>query len=479
MSATAKHSEANYEPGETLSDAQKEAIVKDVAAHKKDAKARADAVKAAKTSKELGIKPKAAGASAAKKPAAAAGASKAAAPSKAGAPSKTVAATAKKPAAAGAAASGKKPAAGAGAKSGGAKAAGGAKPKAAGKGKAAPVSAEEAAAKEAEAAAAALEALRLQEEEKAAVEAAREAERERLWEEREAQRREIEAAIREEEERVLRREKEKRARLAAEKKKQTALLEAAFDGEMDDVRKAVEGWVEECFGATLIGAKIDCEDGNGNTPLSEAACAGHADVCALLIKHGAAVNKVNSNKRTPLWRAAFQDRTEAVQLLLDHGGDPTIASDSHEKPSMVAPSAAMKALLDEWPAEKTEQLISQREAALAEQWVPPPPDPADAPLGEPGYSLQLGIQRLPDALDTIGRDSDRYSLIVDLSGKVRSAPLSLNTHCPRARLRPWTTDHPCSHHIDCLRCSRSSSTVTPTWRWRTDPTTSTPTGFER
>ena len=49
------------------------------------------------------------------------------------------------------------------------------------------------------------------------------------------------------------------------------LLENAFDGEVEEVAKQCAAWVEECFGATLIGAKVDCEDKNKHTPLSEAA----------------------------------------------------------------------------------------------------------------------------------------------------------------------------------------------------------------
>jgi len=36
--------------------------------------------------------------------------------------------------------------------------------------------------------------------------------------------------------------------------------------------------VEDCFGTTLIGAKLDCEDANKHTPLSEAACGGQLEV---------------------------------------------------------------------------------------------------------------------------------------------------------------------------------------------------------
>jgi hypothetical protein len=37
-------------------------------------------------------------------------------------------------------------------------------------------------------------------------------------------------------------------------------------------------------------------------------------------------------------------------------------------------------------------------------------------VGEPGYSLQIGLPRLADALDSVMEDSDRYSLVVDLGG---------------------------------------------------------------
>ena len=413
-----------YEPGTSLTDAEKGEILQDVKESKAADKAKADKAKAAnwaKVSEELGIKK--AGAASGSKPAAGSGA----------------AAAGKKPATA-AASGDKAPPAGSGVKAakalspdkkggggkaagGKEKAAGGGKEKAGGKGgkaagkeKEKQLSPEDQAkldeTREAAKKAAEEEEKRKREEE----EAAAEAEREKRWAESEAQRVEIQNAIIEEERRVRKREEEKRKRFAAEKKKQQQLLETAFDGEMDDVKKIIDGWVEDCFGAELIGAKVDCMDANEHTPLSEAACGGQPEVCALLLKHGANINAPNHQGRTPLWRAAFMNKGDCVKLLLEAGGDPRIGAGGTELPEAVAASAELKELIASWPREETDRLLAEREKLLAGQWVPPPPDPADQPVGEPGYSLQIPIKRLSDALDSIVRDSDRFTLVLDLGG---------------------------------------------------------------
>ena len=258
---------------------------------------------------------------------------------------------------------------------------------------------------------------------------------------------------------------------------QARLLEAAFDNEQEDVQQMIVAWVEECF-SPLIGAKLDCLDANDHTPLSEAACGGAVEVCTLLLKHGANVNTQNHQGRTPLWRAAFMDKQECVRLLLEAGGDPRIPSNDQQTPLQVAcilheietaPYRAATCCLVtiltclpsplhltrcRWrPTPRSERssrvgtsrrrrcsspsylqpttyhlppttchllrqvLIVKNQARLAGQWTPPPPDPADMPIGEPGYSLQIPMQRLSDALDSIMRDSDRYTCCVDLSGK--------------------------------------------------------------
>ena len=74
---------------------------------------------------------------------------------------------------------------------------------------------------------------------------------------------------------------------------------------------------------------------------------------------------------------------------------------------MVAPSAELKATLREWPRERTDALLAQRAVLLERQWVPPPPDPADEPIGEAGHCVQIPIKRVADALEAIQRDADR------------------------------------------------------------------------
>ena len=247
----------------------------------------------------------------------------------------------------------------------------------------------------------------------------REAERERVWAEREQQRREVMAAIVEEERRLRRLAQQRRERLAAEKQLQKDLHDAAYEGDIARVREIIQQWCAECF-ADLIGAKIDCIDHEGNSALSEAACGGHADICRLLLKHGANVNLRSHQGRTPLWRAAFVNHCDAIRVLLEHGADPRIASCNLDLPESVAPSDMAKTLLMEWPEEETDRLIAARAELLAGQWAPPERDEDDEPCGEPGYSLNITLTRLADALDAVGRDTDRYSLVVDLGGKANT-----------------------------------------------------------
>ena len=249
-------------------------------------------------------------------------------------------------------------------------------------------------------------------------EEAREAERARLYAEREEQRREVEQQIWAEERRLREKERKKREKEAAERKKQAAFREAAFDGELEDVQKQIDAWVEETMGCTLIGAKVDCGDEHKTTALSEAACAGKTAICALLLKHGAAVNARNSQQRTPLWRAAFMDHAETVELLLKAGADPRLKSDAADTPQMVAPSQPLKQLLAEWPIEECERLMAENETRLAGQWQPPPPDPEDQPAGQAGYFLQCPMPQFQDALDAVTKESDRPVLVADLGGKI-------------------------------------------------------------
>ncbi|KOO28568.1 iq motif and ankyrin repeat domain-containing protein [Chrysochromulina tobinii] len=250
----------------------------------------------------------------------------------------------------------------------------------------------------------------------------REAERERRYKEREEQRREIEWEIIQEERRVREKERKKREKLLAEKKLQKAFRDAAYEGDVGVIRSTIKLWCDECFGefgdgSNLIGAKVDAPDEHKHTALSEAACGGQAAICRILLEHGANVNAVNAQHRTPLWRACFMDKRECVKLLLEHGADPRIASESHEAPESVSPADELKALLQGWDVAHTDKLLAEREKRNAKQWQPPPPDPEDRDIGEAGYFLQIALQRLADAVDSITKDSDRTILVVDLGGK--------------------------------------------------------------
>ena len=266
-----------------------------------------------------------------------------------------------------------------------------------------------------------------------------EALRERLWAEREQQRREVMAAIVEEERRQRKLAMQRRERQLAEKRLQKSLHDASYEGRIDEVQSIVTKWCQECF-SDLIGAKLDCTDHEGNTPLSEAACGGHPEICLLLLKHGADVNKRSEQGRTPLWRAAFMDHEMVCTLLLKHGGDPRIPSHNLDHPELVAPSASLKELLSSWSDEEVDRLLLQREEALADQWRPPPEDEEEeAPCGEPGFSLSITLTKLADALDAVGRDTDRYSLVIDLGGKVTTYLSYRDTNMAMA-YRPYDTD---------------------------------------
>jgi len=139
-------------------------------------------------------------------------------------------------------------------------------------------------------------------------------------------------------------------------------------------------------------------------------------LCKLLLKHGANINAQNHQGRTPLWRAAFMGKMDCCKVLLENGGDPRIGAGGSELPEQVGSNDEIKQLIAGWDRAETDRLLAKREEMLSQQWVPPPPDPADQPVGEPGYSLQIPLKRLQDALDSILRDNERYTLVLDLGG---------------------------------------------------------------
>ncbi|XP_001183758.2 putative IQ motif and ankyrin repeat domain-containing protein [Strongylocentrotus purpuratus] len=171
-----------------------------------------------------------------------------------------------------------------------------------------------------------------------------------------------------------RKEMEMRRRKKQEKTWEKTMLESAFDGNMDDVltvlkevdaRDNTDGVSTDEIGRSIRArhqlAMVNCEDANGNTPLSEASSGGATEVIQMLIDRGADINQKGQFERTPLYRAAFAGHLEAVQTLLQNGGDPRIYANDGDKPEQVASQDAVKNLLESWDVSMTESLLSNIE----------------------------------------------------------------------------------------------------------------------
>jgi len=150
------------------------------------------------------------------------------------------------------------------------------------------------------------------------------------------------------------RQDEKRRKKDAEesaKRKKTIklraqLLEAAFDGELNEMKAALS---EEC--------PVDAADANGNTAMSEAAAGGQLDACKLLISYECDPNTQGHFKRSPLWRACFAGHTAVVGYLLTVGADPRIGDVEGGLPSAIATVPEIKKSLEEWDIGQTEALL--------------------------------------------------------------------------------------------------------------------------
>ncbi|MBP0011246.1 ankyrin repeat domain-containing protein [Roseofilum sp. Belize Diploria] len=66
---------------------------------------------------------------------------------------------------------------------------------------------------------------------------------------------------------------------------------------------------------------VDIRDGDGYTPLHDAAGQNALTVAQLLIERGAAVDAPSQNSSTPLHRASACGRVKMIELLLDNGAD--------------------------------------------------------------------------------------------------------------------------------------------------------------
>lgn len=185
------------------------------------------------------------------------------------------------------------------------------------------------------------------------------------------------AIVKKEQERAeeeYRKEMERRKRKKQEKTWEKTTLEAAFDGNMDEIMTVLKE-VDARDNTDVVGrdeigrairarhqlAMVNCEDANANTPLSEAASGGATEVIQMLIDRGADVNQRGQFERTPLYRAAFAGHLEAVQTLLQNGADPRLYASDGATPDQVASQDAVRTVLESWDISMTDSLLSKIE----------------------------------------------------------------------------------------------------------------------
>ncbi|EGD78869.1 hypothetical protein PTSG_01846 [Salpingoeca rosetta] len=143
----------------------------------------------------------------------------------------------------------------------------------------------------------------------------------------------------------MQKRKEKKERMQREKD----MREAAFDGEIDTLLNLFDKFELD----------IDAADGNGDTPLLEAAGGGHVAAVNLLISRGADVNAQGRFDRTPLYRAAFGGHADVVSVLLEAGGDPRVYDSEGITPAEVASNDEVAAIIKEWDIALTDAKLVQ------------------------------------------------------------------------------------------------------------------------
>mmetsp|Transcript_17689 Transcript_17689/g.40998 ORF Transcript_17689/g.40998 Transcript_17689/m.40998 type:complete len:558 (-) Transcript_17689:67-1740(-) len=138
----------------------------------------------------------------------------------------------------------------------------------------------------------------------------------------------------------------------AQVKLDSELLECAFEGDIESVKKALQN-----------GADPYAVDGRGASALSEAAVEGHAAIARMLLNEHKLTNpnEQNHEGRTPLHRAAFQSRLEMISLLLEAGADPRIKQRSGETPYDLAGSDEARSLVQAWDVAKTDAILEARQ----------------------------------------------------------------------------------------------------------------------
>jgi len=142
-----------------------------------------------------------------------------------------------------------------------------------------------------------------------------------------------------------------RPRLERDVKQQkldTELLECAFDGDLDGLKKALEQ-----------GADAYALDGRMASALSEAAVQGHTEVMRHLLDNFrlSDPNGAQHDGRTPLHRAAFNGHMEAIALLLESGSDPRRKDRAGQRPFDLATGEEAQKALEAWDVAQTDKIL--------------------------------------------------------------------------------------------------------------------------
>ena len=155
---------------------------------------------------------------------------------------------------------------------------------------------------------------------------------------------------RKQEAKARKRAEEERKRRKEEERLRKLMLDAAFDGETEEVVQLIEA-----------GANVNVADVHGNTLMSEAAAGGHPDVIRVLAAKGAEPNTCGEFGRSPLWRAAFLGKSDAIMALLECGADPRVGNAEGELPADAASTPEIAAVIRGWDLEQTDVLLQSLE----------------------------------------------------------------------------------------------------------------------
>ncbi|XP_045067397.1 IQ motif and ankyrin repeat domain-containing protein 1-like [Coregonus clupeaformis] len=179
----------------------------------------------------------------------------------------------------------------------------------------------------------------------------------------------------EEDERKRKKDEDERKRKKEEQLLRTRLLEAAFDGEAEEVlailKEVSDRDTKRGLGLDEAGkhqrllnqlCMINITDANGNTAVSEAAGGGQPEVITLLVESGADINTRGAFGRTPIYRAAFGGHLGAVQTLLQLGADLRTHADDGSTPEQVASGEAVIAALQNWDLSATDSMLTKMKA---------------------------------------------------------------------------------------------------------------------